>query len=191
MKTLLRAVVPFCPFCGITILYLFSPAQVSPLQDQASPLGRDEPFLTTRAHDGLAREIARREEVHPPYSVVGCGAQTCDPAMITNSRVLLTEPGSSSNDYHHATLSAGIIKGDEIMVINGAIVSDLDMMYIESVLQEELALCLMMRSVAVTFSHILIKHTVIPVFCFFFLQICTKNLHSCEPTKTSVLDAVL
>ncbi|KAB7495767.1 Protein still life, isoform SIF type 1 [Armadillidium nasatum] len=40
----------------------------------------------------------------------------------------------------------GIIKGDEIMVINGAIVSDLDMMYIESVLQEELALCLMMRS---------------------------------------------
>ena len=29
----------------------------------------------------------------------------------------------------------GIIKGDEIMVINGAIVSDLDMMYIESVLQ--------------------------------------------------------
>ena len=30
---------------------------------------------------------------------------------------------------------AGIIKGDEIMVINGAIVSDLDMMYIESVLQ--------------------------------------------------------
>ncbi|KAF2367602.1 Raf-like Ras-binding [Trinorchestia longiramus] len=40
----------------------------------------------------------------------------------------------------------GIIKSDEIMVINGAIVSDLDMMYIESVLQEELALCLMMRS---------------------------------------------
>ena len=30
---------------------------------------------------------------------------------------------------------AGIIKGDEIMVINGAIVSDLDMMYLESVLQ--------------------------------------------------------
>lgn len=39
----------------------------------------------------------------------------------------------------------GIIKGDEIMVINGAIVSDLDMMYIESVLQEEFALCMMMR----------------------------------------------
>ncbi|KAK4317170.1 hypothetical protein Pmani_011723 [Petrolisthes manimaculis] len=121
-------------------------AQVSPLQDQASPLGRDEPYLTTRAHDGLARDIARREEIHPPYSVVGYGAQTYDPVMIKNSRVLLTEPGSSSNDYHHATLSAGIIKGDEIMVINGAIVSDLDMMYIESVLQEELALCLMMRS---------------------------------------------
>jgi len=41
---------------------------------------------------------------------------------------------------------AGIIKGDEIMVINGAIVSDLDMMFIESVLQEELSLCMMMRS---------------------------------------------
>ncbi|XP_030081837.1 protein still life, isoforms C/SIF type 2 isoform X10 [Drosophila hydei] len=40
----------------------------------------------------------------------------------------------------------GIIKGDEIMVINGAIVSDLDMMYLESVLQEEQLLSMMMRS---------------------------------------------
>jgi T-lymphoma invasion and metastasis-inducing protein 1 len=32
------------------------------------------------------------------------------------------------------------------MVINGAIVSDLDMMFIESVLQEEVALCMMLRS---------------------------------------------
>lgn len=40
---------------------------------------------------------------------------------------------------------SGIIKGDEIMVINGAIVSDLDMMYLESVLQEEQSLCMMMR----------------------------------------------
>lgn len=40
----------------------------------------------------------------------------------------------------------GLQKGDEIMVINGAIVSDLDMMYIESVLQEELSLCMMLRS---------------------------------------------
>ena len=32
-------------------------------------------------------------------------------------------------------LLLGIIKADEIMVINGAIVSDLDMMYLESVLQ--------------------------------------------------------
>ncbi|XP_034104907.1 protein still life, isoforms C/SIF type 2 isoform X9 [Drosophila albomicans] len=40
----------------------------------------------------------------------------------------------------------GIIKGDEIMVINGAIVSDLDMMYLESVLQEEQSLSMMMRS---------------------------------------------
>lgn len=43
-------------------------------------------------------------------------------------------------------LLSGIIKGDEIMVINGAIVSDLDMMYLESVLQEEVGLCMMMRS---------------------------------------------
>lgn len=42
-------------------------------------------------------------------------------------------------------ISSGIIKGDEIIVINGAIVSDLDMMYLESVLQEEQALCMMMR----------------------------------------------
>lgn len=42
--------------------------------------------------------------------------------------------------------SSGLTKGDEIMVINGAIVSDLDMMYIESVLQEELSLCMMLRS---------------------------------------------
>ena len=40
----------------------------------------------------------------------------------------------------------GLQKGDEIMVINGSIVSDLDMMYIESVLQEELSLCMMLRS---------------------------------------------
>ena len=31
-------------------------------------------------------------------------------------------------------------------MINGAIVSDLDMMFIESVLQEEISLCMMMRS---------------------------------------------
>ena len=40
----------------------------------------------------------------------------------------------------------GISRGDEIMVINGNIVSELDMMYIESVLQEELSLCMMLRS---------------------------------------------
>ncbi|XP_043589685.1 protein still life, isoforms C/SIF type 2-like [Bombus pyrosoma] len=43
-------------------------------------------------------------------------------------------------------MAVRIIKGDEIMVINGAIVSDLDMMYLESVLQEEVGLCMMMRS---------------------------------------------
>ena len=50
----------------------------------------------------------------------------------------------------HYTISSwifsGLMKGDEIMVINGAIVSDLDMMFIESVLQEELTLCMMLRS---------------------------------------------
>ena len=56
---------------------------------------------------------------------------------------------STSAEDHEAVLFApvpGIIKGDEIMVINGAIVSDLDMMFIESVLQEETSLCMMMRS---------------------------------------------
>lgn len=42
--------------------------------------------------------------------------------------------------------SQGLQKGDEIMVINGSLVSDLDMMFIESVLQEELSLCMMLRS---------------------------------------------
>ena len=45
----------------------------------------------------------------------------------------------------HLSIS-GVIKGDEIMVLNGAIVSDLDMMFLESVLQEEISLCMMMRS---------------------------------------------
>lgn len=36
-------------------------------------------------------------------------------------------------------------RGDEIVVINGAFVQDLDMMYVESILQEELALCLTIR----------------------------------------------
>ncbi|KAI1288249.1 Protein still life, isoforms C/SIF type 2 [Halotydeus destructor] len=40
----------------------------------------------------------------------------------------------------------GLMKGDEILVINGAVVSDLDMMYIESVLQEEQSLCMVLRS---------------------------------------------
>jgi T-lymphoma invasion and metastasis-inducing protein 1 len=37
-------------------------------------------------------------------------------------------------------------RADEILVINGALVSELDMMYIESVLQEELSLCMMLRT---------------------------------------------
>lgn len=39
----------------------------------------------------------------------------------------------------------GLRRADEIIVINGAPVQDLDMMYVESVLQEELALCLTIR----------------------------------------------
>ena len=50
------------------------------------------------------------------------------------------------SNSHLLSFLPGIIKGDEIMVINGAIVSDLDMMFIESVLQEETSLCMMMRS---------------------------------------------
>lgn len=47
---------------------------------------------------------------------------------------------------HSLASQQGLTKGDEIMVINGSIVSDLDMMYIESVLQEEQSLCMMIRS---------------------------------------------
>ena len=52
----------------------------------------------------------------------------------------------NSANFDSIGLSLGLMKGDEIMVINGAIVSDLDMMFIESVLQEELTLCMMLRS---------------------------------------------
>lgn len=51
----------------------------------------------------------------------------------------------SNHSSNNSFSAPGIIKGDEIMVINGAIVSDLDMMYLESVLQEELSLVMMMR----------------------------------------------
>lgn len=50
------------------------------------------------------------------------------------------------NYKHYNVLILGLIKSDEIMVINSAIVSDLDMMYLESALQEELSLSMMMRS---------------------------------------------
>ena len=45
------------------------------------------------------------------------------------------EDKDNNDDPKPKITCLGIIKGDEIMVINGAIVSDLDMMYIESVLQ--------------------------------------------------------
>lgn len=41
--------------------------------------------------------------------------------------------------------SQSLRRSDEIVVINGALVQDLDMMYVESVLQEELTLCLTIR----------------------------------------------
>lgn len=50
----------------------------------------------------------------------------------------------------------GLCRHDEIMVINGALVQELDMMFVESVLQEELTLCLMIRFVSWIF------------VCFFF-----------------------
>lgn len=66
-------------------------------------------------------------------------------------RTLIRESHPCSFQFHSVKddnlfCFSGIIKGDEIMVINGAIVSDLDMMYLESVLQEEVGLCMMMRS---------------------------------------------
>lgn len=41
----------------------------------------------------------------------------------------------------------GLRKGDELVLINGTLVSELDMMYVESVLQEELRLSLLLRAV--------------------------------------------
>ncbi|CAG0889931.1 unnamed protein product [Darwinula stevensoni] len=43
-------------------------------------------------------------------------------------------------------MSNGLMKGDEILVINGAVVGDLDMMYLEALLQEERTLSLVIRS---------------------------------------------
>ncbi len=41
---------------------------------------------------------------------------------------------------------AGLTAGDEILVINGKVVSDLDMVYVESMLAEANSLCLTIRS---------------------------------------------
>ena len=72
------------------------------------------------------------------------------------------------------------MKGDEIMVINGAIVSDLDMMFIESVLQEELTLCMMLRSARTGTSNSWSnKNNIffIPKIIFFLLQIHQSFRH--------------
>ena len=39
-----------------------------------------------------------------------------------------------------------MIVGDEILVINGKVVSDLDMVYVETLLQESSAICMTIRS---------------------------------------------
>lgn len=69
------------------------------------------------------------------------------------------------------------------MVINGAIVSDLDMMYLESVLQEELALCMMMRSsrteppdLTGNYTHKL--HVARPTACVSTVQLIVLKLQS-------------
>ena len=64
------------------------------------------------------------------------------------------------------------MKGDEIMVINGAIVSDLDMMFIESVLQEELTLCMMLRSSRTGITY-------------FTSQLCIMESHNLKITSVS------
>ncbi len=43
-------------------------------------------------------------------------------------------------------LFSGLTAGDEILVINGKVVSDLDMVYVESMLAEANSLCLTIRS---------------------------------------------
>lgn len=54
---------------------------------------------------------------------------------------------SSSSLFFSNSIASlhGLCRHDEIMVINGALVQELDMMFVESVLQEELTLCLMIR----------------------------------------------
>ena len=55
------------------------------------------------------------------------------------------------------------------MVINGAIVSDLDMMFIESVLQEETSLCMMMRSARMG------KHFQLSLFSLIVTNFCRAS----------------
>lgn len=88
--------------------------------------------------------------IPPILSIERCQsmANILSPTKILGLQIFLSDANlyQKGKNFHVATLLSGIIKGDEIMVINGAIVSDLDMMYLESVLQEEVGLCMMMRS---------------------------------------------
>lgn len=61
------------------------------------------------------------------------------------------------------------------MVINGAIVSDLDMMYLESVLQEEQALCMMMRYVRLALETLSGRLRLLMAFCHHNKFRCTKS----------------
>ncbi|EDW50600.1 GM14715 [Drosophila sechellia] len=102
--------------------------RVAPHEEHAEQAGRVHGLLLPRLH---LRPLALAAQ-QPARRTRGHQAATAD-AVAVQQRL-------------QPTLHAGIIKGDEIMVINGAIVSDLDMMYLESVLQEEQSLSMMMRS---------------------------------------------
>lgn len=70
----------------------------------------------------------------------------------------------------------GLCRHDEIMVINGALVQELDMMFVESILQEELTLCLMIRY------HCPLRRLKSVLLKFHFLQIVSNR---CPTTRAS------
>ena len=91
----------------------------------------------TYTWDGTSVYMKLHKRRIPRFEVIKSGQSWSNPANLDPIRSILTRI-RKSDKVTYATMSCiflGIIKGDEIMVINGAIVSDLDMMYIESVLQ--------------------------------------------------------
>ena len=69
---------------------------------------------------------------------------------------------------------------NEIMVINGAIVSDLDMMFIESVLQEELTLCMMLRSARTGNFFVKLQHELKFHKIFFKMYYTINTIGKCD-----------